>query len=213
MANSLEKRKYFFIYKTTNLINEKFYIGKHCTSNLKDGYIGSGTILRRSVRKYGKQNFKCEVLEYCENHEDLKKREREIINEEFLKDPLSMNLQLGGGGGFSNEEHIKKCRKGASDHQKKVWQNKEYREKIKKSLLQNLIKNHKEKKIKHDNFKDKTHSRETKALMSEQRKGTGLKETNSQFGTCWITKEGINKKIKKQELNIFTNLGWSKGRE
>jgi len=30
--------------------------------------------------------------------------------------------------------------------------------------------------------------------MSLLRKGTGIGDKNSQFGTCWITKEGENKK-------------------
>ena len=48
--------------------------------------------------------------------------------------------------------------------------------------------------------------------MSECRKGTGIGEANSQHGTCWITKEGINKKIKKETLDTYLNEGWVKGR-
>ncbi len=48
--------------------------------------------------------------------------------------------------------------------------------------------------------------------MSDVRKGTGTKESNSQFGTCWITKNGENKKIKKEELKIWIKDGWVKGR-
>jgi len=52
-----------FIYKTTNLINNKIYVGKHKTS-ANDGYLGSGLILGYAVDKYGKENFKREILEY-----------------------------------------------------------------------------------------------------------------------------------------------------
>jgi hypothetical protein len=63
------------------------------------------------------------------------------------------------------------------------------------------------------NFKNKTHSDETKKLISEKRKGTGLGETNSQYGTCWITKDGTNKKIKQEELETYLNEDWLKGRK
>ena len=49
--------------------------------------------------------------------------------------------------------------------------------------------------------------------MSQSRKGTGLGEKNSQFGTLWITKDGLNKKIKKEELENYLNDGWIKGRK
>ena len=94
------QHKYHFIYKTTNLKNGKFYIGMHSTSNLDDGYLGSGDKLRRSIRKYGKENFKLEILEYFENRELLSKREKELINEDVLKDPMCMNLKVGGEGGW-----------------------------------------------------------------------------------------------------------------
>jgi hypothetical protein len=55
MSNSIKSKKFHFIYKTTNLLNNKFYIGMHSTSNLKDGYLGSGTHLRYAIRKYGIQ--------------------------------------------------------------------------------------------------------------------------------------------------------------
>lgn len=32
---------YYFIYKTTNLINGKYYIGQHRTECIDDGYLGS----------------------------------------------------------------------------------------------------------------------------------------------------------------------------
>lgn len=52
------------IYKTTNLINGKIYVGQHKTS-ANDGYLGSGKLITRSIKKYGKENFIRETLEYC----------------------------------------------------------------------------------------------------------------------------------------------------
>ena len=56
-------------------------------------------------------------------------------------------------------------------------------------------------------------SEESKKLMSKSSKGMGVGETNSQYGTCWITKDGINKKIKKEDLETYLNEGWLKGRK
>ena len=49
--------------------------------------------------------------------------------------------------------------------------------------------------------------------MSKIKKGKKVGSDNSQFGTCWIVKNGINKKIKKEEINIYTKNGWSLGRK
>jgi ABC-type multidrug transport system fused ATPase/permease subunit len=57
-----DNRKYHYIYKTVNLINSNFYIGMHSTNNIKDGYMGSGNKIKSSIRHYGKNNHKFEIL-------------------------------------------------------------------------------------------------------------------------------------------------------
>jgi hypothetical protein len=84
MPNINKDKKYHFIYKTTNLINSKFYIGMHSTSNLNDGYIGSGKRLKASIKKYGVDNFKFEILEYCNSRQLLAEREKYIVNQEMI---------------------------------------------------------------------------------------------------------------------------------
>lgn len=59
-----EDGKYHFVYLTTNLINGKKYLGKHSTNNIEDGYLGSGVTLKKAIKKYSKQNFKREILEF-----------------------------------------------------------------------------------------------------------------------------------------------------
>lgn len=54
-----------YIYKTTNLINGKIYIGRHSANNINNSYLGSGTKFRNAVKKYGKNNFSKEILEIC----------------------------------------------------------------------------------------------------------------------------------------------------
>lgn len=107
MPRKKEKR-YHYLYKTTNLINGKFYIGVHSTFNLNDGYLGSGKRLKYSINKYGRENFKIEILEFFENQIEKFQRESEIVNDKLLQDPLCMNLKYGGEGSFGYA-NVKDC--------------------------------------------------------------------------------------------------------
>ena len=106
---SRKQHDYHYIYKTICLVNNKFYIGMHSTSNLEDGYIGSGKRLWYSIKKYGRENFKMEILEFLPDRSSLKLREKEVVNSDLLKEELCMNLKEGGDGGFSSMEHKKKA--------------------------------------------------------------------------------------------------------
>jgi len=59
------EKKFNYVYLTTNLINEKQYVGDHSTNDIeKDYYIGSGKVLKNAIKKYKKENFKKEILEF-----------------------------------------------------------------------------------------------------------------------------------------------------
>jgi hypothetical protein len=208
-----KEKKFHFIYKTTNLLSGKYYIGMHSTDNLEDGYLGSGKRLRRSINKYGADNHKREILEFVDSRNELKEREREIINLNEIAKEDCMNLKVGGEGGFIDENHAKKWHEGQSKWLKEQWNNDNYRKKISLLSSERMKQHHKDGKIKYDTFTGKEHSEETKNKMSESSKGMGIGKSNSQFGTCWITKNDVNKKIKKEELEVFVNLGWIKGRK
>lgn len=112
--------KYHYIYKTTCVITNNFYVGMHSTHNLKDGYIGSGKRLKYSIDKYGKEKHSCQILEFCNNREDLKKREKILVNEELILNKLCMNLKTGGEGGWdhqNNDSQIQRA-KNKKGHQK-----------------------------------------------------------------------------------------------
>lgn len=90
--------KYYTIYKTTNLINNKIYIGLHATNDLKDEYLGSGVFLKQAIKKYGKENFKKEILYIFDNKSDMIKKEKEIVDESFILRKDTYNMSKGGYG-------------------------------------------------------------------------------------------------------------------
>jgi GIY-YIG catalytic domain len=91
----------YTIYKITNLINDKIYVGAHKTNNLDDNYMGSGLNIKRSIQKYGVENFKKEYIGIFNNVDEMFKMESEIVTEEFVNDPNTYNIIKGGSGGFS----------------------------------------------------------------------------------------------------------------
>ncbi len=189
----------------------------HSTAKLDDGYMGSGTKLRYSIRKYGIENHIKEILEFLPNREMLILRESEIINKELLLDNLCMNLKEGGSGGFSNKEHMIKCSKaGKAAFNEKLISDTTFKENWINKKIKSQIKSYeegvREKKYFFD-WNGKKHNEKTKNKMSETKSKQGIGSENSQFGTCWITKESINKKIKKEELDSYLKQGWNKGRK
>ena len=92
----MNEKKHYLVYKTTNLVNGKIYIGQHQTYDINDGYIGSGSALNEDVKKFGKENFKREILFDFDNFTDMDNKERELVTEEFVKRSDTYNLSIGG---------------------------------------------------------------------------------------------------------------------
>ena len=89
----------YIVYRTTNTLNGKYYIGKHKQSgNEFDGYLGSGNILKRAINKYGRDNFVRETLAVFECERDCYLAEKEILKECWSSDNC-YNLESGGRGG------------------------------------------------------------------------------------------------------------------
>ncbi len=94
--------KHYLVYKITNKINGKIYIGKHETYNIDDGYMGSGKILGIAQSKHGIENFTKEILFDYDNWDDMQNKEKELVNEHFVKRTDTYNIIIGGGGGGEN---------------------------------------------------------------------------------------------------------------
>ncbi len=103
----------YYIYKITNLCNGKIYIGIHKTKSVDDSYMGSGKLLKAAIKKYGRENFKKEILETFDNEEDMIVREQELVTSEFVLDETNYNIMPGGKFGslernnlsFKNKRH------------------------------------------------------------------------------------------------------------
>lgn len=98
--------KYGFIYITTNMINGKKYIGKRKYSYGWEKYLGSGVALKKAIVKYGKQNFKREIIEECSSLDELNNAEIKWISYfNAVESDCFYNLSHGGDGCLSGELH------------------------------------------------------------------------------------------------------------
>jgi group I intron endonuclease len=112
---------YHFIYKTTNVINNKYYYGVHSTTDLDDGYLGSGVALRKAIAKHGKESFKREIIEFFATREEAFSHEQMMIDESVVADRSSYNMCLGGNGAVGTLIPSQESRKKRSDSMKAVW--------------------------------------------------------------------------------------------
>ena len=213
---------YYTIYKITNQINGKFYIGSHKTKDLDDNYMGSGKYLKHAQEKYGIENFKKEILFIFDTAEEMYAKEAEIVNEEFLSEENTYNLKRGGFGGwdFNNTNDGQKLR----EHSYSKWSKAGNEGFLKRyendELFQTEIKDRLEKirilalesyleKYPNGSFAGKKHNSQTILKMKESAKGKHNGIKNSQYGTMWITNGSISKKISKNDI---LPDGWKKGR-
>lgn len=90
---------YNYIYKITNIVNGKTYIGKHSTNKINDGYMGSGNLIKKAIKKYGVENFTKEYLAFCDTEEKLNWLEKFYIKKYHSRiENGNYNLTNGGDG-------------------------------------------------------------------------------------------------------------------
>lgn len=161
---------YYIIYKTTNLINDKIYVGYHSTDNLDDSYLGSGKILKQSIEKNGVDNFKREILYVFPSKQEALQKEKELVTEDFVQREDTYNMKVGGEGGWDhtyNDPEISKRRKEGvalafAEGRSTGWKlSKEQRSEIGRSA-----------------FKGKKHTKETLKKISEAGKTNPEVEKN-----------------------------------
>lgn len=165
---------FFIIYKTTNKINGKYYVGKHQTTDLNDSYMGSGKLIKKAIKKYGAENFTKEILHVFETEEEMNAKEKELVtvSEE------TYNLCEGGKGGwgYCNKEIWTKEKR--HSHNKRVSGFKTLTETERQKngtkggqkraeKLKTLSKEEWNKMFSSNGFKGKHHSEESKAKIGK----------------------------------------------
>ena len=209
----------YYLYEIKNLLNGKIYLGVHSTNDMNDGYMGSGSALRKDVGKFGLEQFSKTILETFTNSEEMYLREEKIVNIDFLKRDDVYNIRIGGKGGFdhinSNEESIKKRidnRTSESFMKMSEGGRKGGNNVSAEKRLQSSIAGGKSFFAKYGNpFAKIQHTPEFKQRHKEALRAIEhqVGSKNSQFGTMWITTGLENKKIKK---DFPIPEGWRKGR-
>lgn len=175
-----------YVYQTTNKINGKIYVGVHRSDNIeKDNYLGSGKIFLKALEKYGKENFERVILFEFDTAKEAYEKEREIINEEFIDRDDTYNTAPGGHGGVLTKENPFKG-KHHSEETKRILSekssNKRHTEEIKQQISETLKERFSEmteeerkdyfgRPGEQNGFYEKTHSEETRKIISEKNTG------------------------------------------
>ena len=180
------------VYITTNLINTKKYIGKDINNN--PNYLGSGTYIKKAIKKYGKKNFKKEILEYCSSKDELWQKEEWWLNFHDVENNSlfynKTNKAFGNSGQtIEGKEKISKARKGwkpTDEMKKKMSEGKKghkmYTDEWRTKISNSLKGKHKSEEFKkHQSEITKGNTNRRKMVLQYDKQGDFIKEWESAF--------------------------------
>ena len=204
------------IYKTSNLINGKSYVGQDSKGDLN--YFGSGIYLKRAIQKYGRKNFQKEIIAWCDTKDKLNFLEKFFIDFFKTKSPNGYNIADGGDGGnlgllvnkkiskalkgFKRRPGLKRrpalseTKKKMSERRKGIHLSLGVKEKISKGLKGRFLTKEHKKKLS-EVMKGRHHSKETRHKMSEIHKGLCHSEETKRKLSEMKTGKRIDKNTKK----------------
>jgi len=198
---------FHIIYKTTNLINGKIYIGAHSTSVLNDGYLGSGKYLKRAIKKYGIENFKREILHLFNTKEEMFSKEREIVTVDFIEENNTYNLKIGGSGGNPGIVGAFSGRKHSNETKKKIVEKRKLQSPADAATRQKMSEN--------NGMKNSAIARKKVAdalCGSKQTETHKQKVADANIGKVKINNGIIAKSVSKEIANELVNAGeWKYG--
>lgn len=205
---------YGYIYKTTNILNNKIYIGKK-KGNFDKNYLGSGRYICNSIHKNGKKFFKVELIEYCDTLEQQNKREKYWIKYYRNLNVPMYNISDGGDGGdvvscLTPEDKLKRTQKLRNNshfknltteqdklYRQKAWQTRRLNNKDKPTKNQ-LLKRSKSLK----EFYTTSRGIYLRNMTSLRNKVKGL-ETRKQFQDWWNSQPRFCKTCGKLLTEIY----------
>ena len=166
--------------------------------------------------------FKKEILFECSSEKEMDEKEKEIVSEEFIARLDTYNVKIGGQGSFDyiNQNDLNGCETRSNKLNKarqkltELMNDEDWKEewKLKVRNGRDLFLLNNPDYTSPKPFLGKKHLQGSILKMQLSHKGKHNGKLNSQYGTCWITKDNINKKIKKTDLNSYLQSGWSAGR-
>jgi len=200
------------IYKTRNILDGKIYVGQDIHNN--PNYLGSGVYICSAIKKYGKENFVKEIIDFAGSKEDLNEKEKYWIKFYNCKAPNGYNITDGGGGVAGFISWNKGLTKETNEGVKKISESKfgennpakrpEVREKLSQNHVGCIISEETKKKISRrlKGKKRKPFSDEWKRNLSDSLSGrTGLVgEKNPMFGKKRYHNEETRKKLRKSYI-------------
>lgn len=209
---------YYYVYQITNLTNGKIYVGKHKSSKdpFENGYYGSGKQITAAIKKYGIENFKKEVLHYCNDDNEMAVKELEIVTEDFVKRPDTYNMHKGGYGGWDHyngsDQHSSNSSKGGKIAAKKLNEFIAEQKANNTEWWQNWYANVVEQNRNKNNNSWSNHNLEEihkrKQNQSSKISGAG----NGQYGRIWISNI-VTKEVKRSNINELIPEGWVRGKK
>lgn len=197
------KQTIMIVYITTNLVNGKKYVGMDVNND--KNYLGSGIHIKRAIKKYGKNNFIKEILETCNDREELILCEKKWIEHfDAVNSKKFYNVHEGGIGGdikkFMDTEKIETWKKNISEGKKGKTKGIPLSEKNKEGISKGLKKYYEEGGV--APLQGKKRDETTKIKISESNKGKKFSEEHL---------NNLKESFKKRDYNGSKNPFYGKG--
>ena len=181
-----------FVYKTTNLLTGKIYIGQHSTKNIDDGYLGSGVYLKKEIKEYGKENFQREIIAFVDGSKEELNHAEEFYIKYYMNNVGRKMMYNATERAIGVDCHTEETKKKMSEAKKGVKFSEEHKQKLSEAQKGNQ-------NAKGNQSRKGCHlSEETRKKMSEAKKGHTVSEEHKQKLSA-----ALSKKILCIEMNVI----------